>query len=238
MPAKVARSLSNISQLAVCHRIGNQIYLIDPLTLSLADISSQAYWRAPFPPLVDITQAVEFIVLDIEPTSHPPKTAKGGRFLLADAQVSPVGGTMSSDTIFHCRTHLGAVLKPGDTVLGYMLANSNFNNDAWETLNQERMPEVVLIRKTYPARRKQKKPRNWKLQSMVRRPPFRVLSSRNSCRQLTRPSVATGQASRWFGARRRRHDRLWSRARRCQVEAIWSGTSCVSVTSREEGRGN
>ncbi|POY71731.1 hypothetical protein BMF94_5092 [Rhodotorula taiwanensis] len=168
MPAKVARSLSNISQLSVCHRVGNQIYLVDPLTLNLADISAQSYWRAPFPPLVDITQAVEFVVLDIEPTSHPPKTAKGGRFLLADAQVSPLGGTMSSDTIFHCRTHLGAVLKPGDTVSGYMLANSNFNNDAWESMNQERVPEVVLIRKTYPARRKQKKPRNWKLQSMVK----------------------------------------------------------------------
>lgn len=178
LPIKVARSLSNIAQLVLCHRVGNQLYLIDPLTLSLADISAQSYWRAPFPPLVDITQAVEFIVLDIEPTSHPPKTAKGGRFLLADAQVSPVGGTMSSDTIFHCRTHLGAVLKPGDTVLGYLLANSNFNNDAWETMNQDRVPEVVLIRKTYPARRKQKKPRNWRLQSMVRAAVARSLSSR------------------------------------------------------------
>ncbi|BGP31845.1 ribosome-binding protein [Rhodotorula toruloides] len=168
MPTKTARSLSNIGQLAVCHRVGNQVYLIDPLTLHLADISAGQYWRAPFPPLVDITQAVEFIVLDIEPTSHPPKTAKGGRFLLADAQVSPMGGTMSSDTIFHTRTHLGSVLKPGDTVLGYMLSNSNFNNDAWETMNQDRVPEVVLIRKTYPARKKAKRARNWKLRSMVK----------------------------------------------------------------------
>jgi len=152
LPAKVARAMSNISQITVCHRVGNQIYLIDPLTLTLGDISSNVYWRAPFNPLANIPQATEFIVLDIEPTCHPPKTAKGGRFLLADAQVAPVGGSMNSDTIFHTRTHLGAVLKPGDTVLGYMLASSNYNNDDFAALNQDRIPEVVLVRKTYPNR--------------------------------------------------------------------------------------
>ncbi|SCV74009.1 BQ2448_6441 [Microbotryum intermedium] len=168
LPRKVAMAMSNISQLVVCHRVGNQIYLIDPLTLTLGDISSSVYWRAPFSPLADITQATEFIVLDIEPTSHPPKTAKGGRFLLADAQISPVGGSMNSDVIFHTRTHLGAVLKPGDTVLGYMLGSSNFNNDAWETMDQSRAPEVILVRKTYPNRRKKSKARGWKLKSMVK----------------------------------------------------------------------
>ncbi|GJN89117.1 hypothetical protein Rhopal_002091-T1 [Rhodotorula paludigena] len=168
IPLKTARALSNIAQLTVCHRVGNQVYLIDPLTLSLADISAPAYWRAPFPPLADVTQAVEFIVLDIEPTSHPPKTAKGGRFLLADAQVAPLGGTLASDAIYHTRTHLGAVLKPGDTVLGYFLGNSNFNNEAFEQMRADRVPEVVLVRKTFPNRRKQKKPRNWKLRSMVK----------------------------------------------------------------------
>ncbi|GAA5861075.1 hypothetical protein JCM8547_008026 [Rhodosporidiobolus lusitaniae] len=168
LPVKVARSLSNIAQLVVCHKVGNQVYMIDPLTLHMADISSNVYWRTPFPPLADITDATEFIVLDIEPTSHPPKTAKGGRFLLADAQVSPIGGTMSSDTIFHTRTHLGAILKPGDTVLGYFLRDSNYNNEAWESMNQSRMPEVVLVRKTYPNRRKKSKARTWKLRSMVK----------------------------------------------------------------------
>ncbi|KAM0751194.1 NMD3-domain-containing protein [Meredithblackwellia eburnea MCA 4105] len=168
LPSKVARAMSNIAQIVVCHRVGNQVYLIDPLTLTLGDISANVYFRNPFPPLADITQATEFIVLDIEPTSHPPKTAKGGRFLLADAQVSPVGGSMDSDVIYHTRTHLGAVLKPGDTVSGYMLASSNFNNDAWESMDQSRTPEVVLVRKTYPNRRKKSKARSWKLKTMVK----------------------------------------------------------------------
>ena len=182
IPIKVARAMSNIAQLVICHRVGNQIYLIDPMTLTLGDISANHYWRTPFPPLADIAQATEFIVLDIEPTSHPPKTAKGGRFLLADAQVTPVGGSMNADVIYHTRTHLGAVLKPGDTVLGYRLANSNFNNDAFEAMNQTMMPEVILVRKTYPNRRKKSKPRGWRLKSIVRFSPSPFpLCSRLTC---------------------------------------------------------
>jgi nonsense-mediated mRNA decay protein 3 len=167
LPIKVARSMSNISQIVVCHRVGNQVYLIDPTTLTLGDISANHYWRNAFPPLADIAQATEFIVLDIEPTSFPPKTAKGGRFLLADAQVSPVGGSMNADVIYHTRTHLGAVLKAGDTVMGYMLASANYNNEHWDLMNHTLTPEVILVRKTYPNRRKKSKPRGWRLKSIV-----------------------------------------------------------------------
>ena len=75
---------------------------------------------------------------------------------------------MNSDVIFHTRTHLGAVLKPGDTVMGYMLATANFNNEAWDNLNQEKTPQVILVRKTYPNRRKKSKVRGWRLKSIVR----------------------------------------------------------------------
>merc|ERR1712093_601047 len=54
LPQKVARSMSNIAQLCVCHRVGNQVYLIDPLTLNLAALSAGDYWRTPFPPLASV----------------------------------------------------------------------------------------------------------------------------------------------------------------------------------------
>ena len=123
-------------------------------------------------PLAAINNTTEYIVLDIEPSSHPPITSNKGRFLLADAQVTPVNGTMDNDNIYHTRTHLGSVLKPGDTVLGYQLATANFNDPNWESLNADRVPQVVLIRKTYPQRRKKggqgAKKRNWRLKSMAK----------------------------------------------------------------------
>jgi nonsense-mediated mRNA decay protein 3 len=115
---------------------------------------------------------VEFLVLDIEP-SGPVR----GKHVLADAQVvlanSKSKGTaedeaMGDDGIYHTRTHLGAILQPGDTVLGYHLTNSNFNNEDFEALDQGRLPDVILVKKTYPNRRKKSKPRNWKLRSIAK----------------------------------------------------------------------
>jgi len=173
LPRKLSQSMSSISQLCVCIRVGNSIHVLDPTNLQVSELSSSVYWRTPFMPLTTIVNATEYVVLDIEPTQHPPVTANKGKFLLADAQVTPVNGTMDNDTIYHTRTHLGSVLKPGDTVLGYQLTTANFNDPNWESLNTDRVPQVVLVRKTYPARRKKgasgsAKKRNWRLKSMAK----------------------------------------------------------------------
>jgi nonsense-mediated mRNA decay protein 3 len=168
LPLKLARSLSNIGQLVLCARVGNSLHLMDPITLETAEMSAPQYWRAPFATLATSAQTTEFVVLDIEPAHHPPRTSHKGKFLLADAQVTPAAGSMDSDTIYHTRTHLGTVLKPGDTVLGYHLSSANYNNDAWDNLNASRVPEVILVRKTYPNRKKKSKGRNWKLKSIVK----------------------------------------------------------------------
>ena len=47
-----------------------------------------------------------------------------GRMLLADAEVMRVRDMGSSDTRFTVRTHLGNILRPGDTVLGYDLSKA------------------------------------------------------------------------------------------------------------------
>ena len=165
LPAKLARSLANISQLLLCTRVSNSVHLVDPLTLRHVDLYGHVYWRDPFPPLASVARCVEFVVLDIEEIATPHGK---GRMTLADAQVAPVSSSMASDAIFYTRTHLGSVLKPGDTVLGYLVGASNFNNDAFDSLDPDRIPEVVLVRKTYPNRRKKSRPRNWKLRSIAK----------------------------------------------------------------------
>jgi len=170
LPKKLAMYLSNISQLCLCTRVGNSIHLTDPTTLGSAELSASQYWRQAFNPLAAIQNTIEFIVLDIEPTQHPPVTSNRGKFLLADAQITPASG--GNDEVFHTRTHLGAVLKPGDTVIGYYLSTTNFNDPNWESLDPNRIPEVMLVRKTFPARRKKgskgAKKRKWKLKSIAK----------------------------------------------------------------------
>jgi len=180
IPPKQARSLGNISPLTVCTRVGNSIHLLDPQTLQFCDVTTPVYWRTPFFPLASVTDLFEFTVLDIEP-SGPVK----GKWVLADAQVALSGAFRSSGSrgddvemdyelassanqIFHTRTHLGAILQPGDSVMGYRLTGSNFNSDDFAQLPTHRIPDIVLVKKAYPNRRKKNKTRNWQLRSIAK----------------------------------------------------------------------
>ncbi|WVQ80344.1 hypothetical protein IAT38_002449 [Cryptococcus sp. DSM 104549] len=172
IPRALARSWGNISPLTICSRVGNTIHLLDPMTLQQTDVTAPVYWRQPFDSLATVSDLVEFIVLDVEP-SGPVR----GKYVLADAQVTRASSSgnnnidedgMGRDGIYHTRTHLGGILQPGDTVLGYHLTYTNFNDEAFESLEQGRIPDVILVKKTYPNRRKKSKPRNWKLRSIAK----------------------------------------------------------------------
>ncbi|ORY34325.1 RNA binding protein [Naematelia encephala] len=171
LPKAQAKAWGNISPLTICSRVGNTIHLLDPMTLQQTDVTAPIYWRQPFDSLATVADLVEFIVLDIEP-SGPVR----GKYVLADAQVTRASSSgskadqegMGDDGVYHTRTHLGSILQPGDTVLGYHLTNANFNSDAFEALEQTRIPDVILVKKTYPNRRRKSRPRNWKLRSIAK----------------------------------------------------------------------
>jgi len=78
--------------------------------------------------------------------------------------------TGASSQVYHTRTHLGGILQPGDTALGYFLTHSNFNSAAFESLDPSRVPDVILVKKSYPDRRKKSagRARPWKLKSIAK----------------------------------------------------------------------
>ncbi|PSS30965.1 hypothetical protein PHLCEN_2v2490 [Hermanssonia centrifuga] len=180
VPLKQARAMSNINPLTLCSRVGNSIHLLDPSTLQSCEITAPTYWRAPVDSLATVTDLVEFTVLDVEPSG-----VTRGKWVSADAQVALSGAFRSSglkeddgmmdhensslaNQIFHTRTHLGGILQPGDSVLGYFLSNSNFNSEDFAALPSHRIPDVILVKKAYPNRRKKTKTRNWKLRSIAK----------------------------------------------------------------------
>lgn len=167
LPIKLAKQIGNVNPLTLCHRIGTSVNLIDPTTLQTADISTEIYWRAPFAPLADVQELVEFVVLDIEPLG-----ASKGRFLLAEATVARASDMGANDQTYYTRTHLGGVLHPGDSVMGYHLTGTNFNNPMFDALEEHKhyastIPDVVLVKKFY-ARKKKSKSRNWRLKRMAK----------------------------------------------------------------------
>lgn len=164
--------------------MGSSIQLLDPATLQIVEIPSNIYWRSPVDSLANVTDLIEFTVLDIDPERQKGKS----KWVPAEAQVALAGAFKSSQgadhpdgddvlmdfdgglgsnaQIFHTRTHLGAILQPGDTALGYFITNANFNSEAFASLPPSRIPDVVLVKKSYPNRRKKNKSRGWRLRSI------------------------------------------------------------------------
>lgn len=165
LPLKMAKSLGGISPVVLCNKVGNATHYIDPNTLQTCEIATPVYWRAPFSSIADASKLTEFIVLDIEPLG-PTR----GKHVLADATVAKSSETGMSEETYLIRTHLGAVLHPGDSVMGYFLSGTVFNDANYEELERHdssKIPEVILVKKHYP-RRKKHKTRNWRLKRMAK----------------------------------------------------------------------
>jgi nonsense-mediated mRNA decay protein 3 len=79
----------------------------------------------------------------------------------------------ANDQTYYCRTHLGGILHVGDSVMGYLLSNTNFNNELFDVLESSnkyasQIPDVVLVKKFYQRSKKSKSKRNWRLKRMNR----------------------------------------------------------------------
>jgi len=167
---KMSQQLGGISPLCIVYRVTNSIKLIDPSTAQLAEVNSGAYWRDSFQSVFKSKQLTEYTVMDIEPIMEKDRVQFPGqgqisfKHMLADVWVvrsCDLG--LTTDSI-HCRTHLGHLLKPMDTVMGYAIADSNVNDSNFDKLSKTSLPDVILIKKSYPERRRK---RNWKLKRMT-----------------------------------------------------------------------
>jgi nonsense-mediated mRNA decay protein 3 len=168
LPVKLAKSIGNISPLGLCYKVGTTLNILDPMTLQTADVSTPVYWRAPFTSLADVQELVEFVVMDIEPLG-PTK----GRWLLSEATVARASDLGSNNQTYYTRTHLGNVLHPGDSVMGYLLSGANYNSphfDVLEASNQyaSQLPDVLLVKKFYARKKKSKNNREWRLKRMTK----------------------------------------------------------------------
>lgn len=141
--------------------------MIDPATLQTAEVDTAVYWRTPFRSLADVQELVEFIVLDIEPLGQ-----QKGRNFLAEATVARASDMGSNDSTFYTRTHLGGILHVGDSVMGYHMTGTNFNNELFDKLEESKyastIPDVVLVKKHYTRNQKAKSKRNWRLKRMAK----------------------------------------------------------------------
>eukprot|EP01137_Pigoraptor_chileana_P032585 Opistho-2@22174 len=162
LPPKLARAQGNIAQLCLCYRVGNSVHLIDPNTLQVTEISSAKYWQFEFRSLSSQKQLVEYTVLDMD-LLGPTR----GKYALADVQLARSRDLGVNDTTFYSRTHLGYLIKPGDTVMGFDMAYMNVNDEHANNLQRESMPDVILVKKVFP---RIKRKRVWRVKQLNKEP--------------------------------------------------------------------
>eukprot|EP00010_Vexillifera_abyssalis_P004754 CAMPEP_0201552722 /NCGR_PEP_ID=MMETSP0173_2-20130828/17064_1 /ASSEMBLY_ACC=CAM_ASM_000268 /TAXON_ID=218659 /ORGANISM="Vexillifera sp., Strain DIVA3 564/2" /LENGTH=510 /DNA_ID=CAMNT_0047963247 /DNA_START=92 /DNA_END=1624 /DNA_ORIENTATION=+ len=163
LPRRIASAMGSYSPLVLCTKVSNVVRLLDPLTLKLYDLNANLFWNAPFRALASTPQLIEFIVLDINPSSD----RSHGKLRLADVQLVRERDFGVNDRKYLARTHLGNILKTGDSVLGYDVANAIFNDQDLVSLKKSnrQLPDVMLVRKFYPERNRNM-PRHWRLKSL------------------------------------------------------------------------
>ncbi|PVU85686.1 hypothetical protein BB560_006948 [Smittium megazygosporum] len=159
---KAASSLGQISPIVLCVRVGAMVKIIDYRTLQIADISSDVYWRSnEIKSVLTPRTLKEFYVLDVEYLDK-----NFGKYSLADVTVQRMSDVGKNDKEIIVRSHLGNILSYGDTVLGYDLGTSNINNDIFDRIDSDLVPEVVLVKKSYSEKRRKKSKRNWVLKHL------------------------------------------------------------------------
>jgi len=154
LPKKLAQSYGNLSQVVVCSRVTNVISLIDPFTLQMVDVNGLAYFKNPFEIFMGPNTMVEFYVVDEEPITDFHRGVGHG-FVSTKHQLSHVWVTRSCEVgvqdapVYSVRTHLGKILRIGDSVMGYDLMNTNVNSPLFDKMPEQDRPDVILVRKVH-----------------------------------------------------------------------------------------
>ncbi|KAI6659338.1 60S ribosomal export protein NMD3 [Oopsacas minuta] len=183
IPKSLARSLGNISQgPLICTKVAQVIHLIDPLSLQTCEISSNQYWRQPFPVLSNPKNLLQFLVLENEVdlkfqkglvrnsrgSGTPINNTLSDLWLLRMQEGSLIGS--EQDQQIHSRTHLGHILKPGDCAIGFCIKTSNLNlsSDLQKDFDRDitRLPDVIILKKYYGDSVTRSKNRKWELKRL------------------------------------------------------------------------
>ncbi|XP_055682662.1 60S ribosomal export protein NMD3 [Lutzomyia longipalpis] len=173
---KMQQYLGSIAALCLVIRVGSSVHLIDPLSTQMAELNSTIYYRAPFDPICNPKSLQEYIVMDIEiiPDSKKPSFPGQGKVshkhLLCDVWLVKASELGINDNTIHTRTHLGHILKTGDTVLGYNLEDANINDENFEKLDKTRVPDVIIVKKYYGDSAERLSSRRWKLKHLAEYP--------------------------------------------------------------------
>lgn len=160
LPRRLSLRTGGIGPVVICSRATSGLIFVDPHTLMTTEMGAGHYWQLGFPALQTHKQLIEFTILEVELLGP-----RHGPFALADIQCARSVDFGKTDAIYTCRSHLGNVLKTGDIAFGFDLCHANFNDADMAEVSDERIPDVLLVRKGYRVGKRAGK-RKWKLKKL------------------------------------------------------------------------
>lgn len=175
LPKKTCSALGGVSALMLCYRVSGSLHMIDPLSLKIVEINTNAYFRAPFLASMTRENLQEYMVLDIElgESGHVfnTHTEMNTKTTMAEVTVAKSSDMGVNDKSYMVMTHLGSLLKVGDLVLGYDMLTSNLDVDHKDLKGRKfELPDVILVNKTYPKKHRAQR-RNWRVRNLnIERP--------------------------------------------------------------------
>lgn len=157
LPAKLARTLGNISRTCLVKSVSNLIHVIDPLSGQTAAMSPEQFWRDPIRPIVTAARSrmTRYIVLGKEPIVLRPNASRRGtttknKSKLASVTLAKEDDLGVNDLQWEERSHVGYLMKAGDVCLGYDLTETQFVEDEAEEMRSDgKLPSVIVVRKLY-----------------------------------------------------------------------------------------
>ncbi|EGD82533.1 CGI-07 protein [Salpingoeca rosetta] len=169
MSPQVSHREGHISPVCLCTQVGTVLHFIDPFTLQIAHVRNALFWQHPFNAIASHGSLIEFIVMDVEPVyDEHHNEVTNGKFLLVNVVVVRANELETGGQEFQTRSHLGHILRYGDTVLGFDFTTANVNDEYFNRLDTSNFPDVILVRKSHAERRKRRRGRNFKLKYLAK----------------------------------------------------------------------
>jgi nonsense-mediated mRNA decay protein 3 len=170
---KMQQQMGGISPICLVQQVATAVHLIDPYSAQMAEVSNLAYWRNPFESILNPNQMIEYVVMDIDiipqgsRKNFPGQGPVSQKHVTADVWLVKAHELGMSEATIHTRTHLGHLLNVGDSVMAFDLKDANVNNDDFDKLAADKVPDVLVVKKHYADKMTRKRARNWKLKHIA-----------------------------------------------------------------------
>lgn len=152
--------------MVLVYKISQFVHILDVKTMQPFEIDRAIYWQHCFKAVLGRDRMQEFVVINIENMENDFNSSRAAirqKFRQVAVEVARKEDFGVNDKTFIVNTHLGDILNFNDTVLGYDLLQSNLSEiDEFQERDLQ-IPDIVLVKKTFPKYRKRQRNRLWKL---------------------------------------------------------------------------